>query len=208
MDFLQILGYTGSVIIGISLVMKNITYLRRLNLIGAATFALYGLFIGAYPVFVLNSFIALVDFYYLFEMYRQKDYFSLLPISSTNHYYLNRFLEFHKDDIKKFFPEFSGNQINEKSNILFILRNMLPVGVFIYEEMAEGKINLLIDYAIPDYRDMKNGKFVYKTESSYLLEKGFKEIITESSVKAHQGYLLKLGFEPVEGKPNQYKKLL
>ena len=57
MDILQIIGYTGSVLVAVSLMMSNIVRLRWINLFGAGTFAIYGLLINAYPVFALNGFI-------------------------------------------------------------------------------------------------------------------------------------------------------
>jgi len=79
--------------------------LRWINLVGAATFSIYGLLLGAYPVFILNGFITLVDIYYIVQMYRIKDYFEILEIQNPNAAFLNRFLDYHCDDIKIFFPE-------------------------------------------------------------------------------------------------------
>ena len=59
-NYVEVIGYVGSVLVAVSLMMKNIYYLRRINLIGAATFATYGLLVGAIPVFVLNGFISLI----------------------------------------------------------------------------------------------------------------------------------------------------
>ena len=80
----------------------------------------------------------------------------------------------------------------------------MPVGLFIYKEISAEQIKVLIDYAIPDYRDLKNGKFVYDTESAFLREKGYKEIITESYVNKHQKYLERIGFVRVEQQQNLF----
>ena len=66
-NLIEMIGYTGSVLVAISLMMKNIYYLRRINLIGAATFSIYGLLVGAIPVFILNGFITIIDIYYIWE---------------------------------------------------------------------------------------------------------------------------------------------
>jgi EamA domain-containing membrane protein RarD len=57
MAWVDIIGYAGSVLIAVSITMNNIWKLRWINLFGAGTFAVYGLIVKAYPVFVLNSFI-------------------------------------------------------------------------------------------------------------------------------------------------------
>ncbi|UCG22985.1 MAG: YgjV family protein [Chloroflexota bacterium] len=64
----EIIGYVASVLVAISLMMSSILKLRVINLFGALLFTIYGLLIGAYPVAVMNLFIALIDLYYLREM--------------------------------------------------------------------------------------------------------------------------------------------
>lgn len=207
MDIYEIIGYVGSVLVAVSLMMKNILYLRRVNLLGAATFAIYGLLVGAYPVFVLNSFISIVDIYYLYEMNKRKDFFNLMPVLDKNHRYLNKFIKHYYSDILKFFPEFKKDELDDVS-CFFILRNLMPVGLFIYKEESENRINVIVDYAIPDYRDMKNAKYVYDVESNFLKEKGYREIVQESTIKKHIKYLLKIGFEKLDDNSNLFRKAI
>jgi hypothetical protein len=207
MEWQEIIGYTGSALIAISLMMKNIFKLRKVNLIGASTFAVYGLLVQAYPVLILNSFIAIVDVYYLLGMYMKKDAFHLMPVLDQNHPYLNEFLEFHSSDIKRFSPEFNKNKI-ANANCYFILRNLVPVGIFIYENINYGEANILLDYAIPDYRDLKNAEYLYYAESKFLKEKGITNLTSESSVKEHRKYLKKLGFIESTTEQNIFRKKL
>jgi len=207
MEWQEIVGYTGSILIALSLMMKNIVRLRKVNLFGASTFAIYGLIVNAYPVLVLNSFIALVDIYYLVDIYRKKDAFSLMPVLDPNHPYLNKFLDFYSDDIKKFSPEFIRYNI-EEANYYFILRNLVPVGIFIYKVRSLDEAEILLDYAIPDYRDLKNAKYLYYAASEFLKEKGIKNLIAKSEVDKHRNYLKKVGFEEDNENENIFKKRL
>ena len=68
-SYYELIGYVGSLLVALSLSMKNIRLLRRINLLGAFTFSMYGLLIGAMPVFVLNGYIVVIDIYYLYKMY-------------------------------------------------------------------------------------------------------------------------------------------
>lgn len=198
MFWYEVIGYVGSFLIAVSLMMKNIWMLRRINLIGAATFATYGAIIGAYPVLVLNGFIALVDIYYLWRMYKKKDYFTLLPADSPQGKFLLKFLDFYGDDIKKIFPKFDRSLYTE-AQYYFILRNMIPTGLFVFIEEDKETIHILLDYAIPDYRDLKNAKFLFFT-ADFMKEKGYKKLITESYHKIHDKYLKALGFERIDEK--------
>jgi hypothetical protein len=199
MNYVEIIGYAGSFLVAVSLMMKNIYYLRRINLLGASTFAIYGLLVDALPVFILNSFISIVDIYYIWEAKRAKEYFTLLPIEQNNGPLLIKFLDFYDSDIKKFFPDFNKNKIEEDKSF-FILRNLIPVGLFAYRELTEDEILIELDYAIPDYRDLKNARFVYFAQANHFKKKGYRKLRAESSVSAHSKYLKKIGFrEEAEG---------
>jgi len=207
MEWQEIIGYTGSVLIALSLMMKNIVRLRKVNLFGASAFAIYGLLVNAYPVLVLNSFIALVDIYYLVDIYRKKDAFSLMPVLDPNHPYLNKFLDFYSDDIQKFSPEFIRNKI-EEANYYFILRNLVPVGIFIYKVRSIDEAEILLDYSIPDYRDLKNAEYLYYAALEFLKEKGIKNLIAKSKVDKHRNYLKRVGFKADTENKNIFRKKL
>lgn len=194
MNYVEIIGYTGSVLIALSLMMKNIYYLRRINLIGASTFAIYGLLTGTIPVFILNSFISIIDLYYIFEAKRKKEYFTLLPIEQNKCTLLNKFIDFYKKDIHSFFPNFNTEHI-EGGKSFFILRNLIPVGLFAYKELSPTEIIIELDYAIPDYRDLKTARFVYFAQSNHFSKMGYNILKAKSSIKAHQKYLKKIGFK-------------
>lgn len=194
MEWIQIVGYAGSVLIAVSITMNNIWKLRWINLFGASTFAVYGLIVRAYPVFALNSFITLVDIFYLFQMSRRRDYFTLAEVPQGSYMFLQKFLQFYKGDIGKYFPDFSWEKL-QKPLCVFILRNLIPVGLFIYEAHSDGVAEIHLDYVRPEYRDLKNAHFLYAAQKENLNASGIFTLITRSRVKAHQNYLLKLGFE-------------
>jgi hypothetical protein len=185
--------------------MKNIYYLRRINLIGAATFSLYGLLVGAIPVFVLNGFISFVDIYYIWDEKRKKEYFTLLPIEQNNGPLLRKFLSFYNNDIKKFFPDFNETKI-ENAKSFFILRNLIPVGLFIYKEINSQEILIELDYAIPDYRDLKNARFIYFAQSNHFTKNNYKILHAETKIPEHQKYLRKIDFIESPEKSGKFVK--
>ena len=67
----ELLGYMASVFVAVSLMMRSVTKLRVINLVGAVLFTVYGLIIAAYPVAVVNGFIVLVNIYYLQQMHKE-----------------------------------------------------------------------------------------------------------------------------------------
>ncbi|MBF9003012.1 MULTISPECIES: YgjV family protein [Vibrio] len=71
MNIIEVMGYAASIMVAISLTMKDIAKLRVFNFIGCVLFCIYGSVIGAWPVVATNAFIAVVNIYYLAKMKQQ-----------------------------------------------------------------------------------------------------------------------------------------
>lgn len=201
---LQYIGYIASVIIALSMTMNSILKFRWINLAGASTFAIYGFLIGAWPVGFLNTFIVCVDIYYLVSIYSKKEIFEILEVRPENRY-LIRFLEFHDKDIQKFFPGFSYKpEMNTVS--FFTLRNMAVAGVFLARREGENTLKVGLDYVLPEYRDFKNGRFIYGQLSGKFTSEGFVKVLAAGKSKKYAKYLKKLGF--AENAEGEYEKAL
>jgi hypothetical protein len=205
MIWYEILGYFGSVLIGASMLMNNIWKLRWLNMSGAILFAIYGVVIGSLPVIILNLFNTTVNIFFLHQISRKKDFFTLLPLLKMRTLFLENFLNYYKKDMSKFFPDFDPATITENNGFI-ILRNVVPVGLFIFEEKLDGIIEIKLDYIIPDYRDFKNASFTLSSQAELLKERGFKTFTTTSIIGSHRKYLKKIGFTPSADNPHSFRK--
>ncbi len=189
---LEWIGYVASVTIAISMAMSSIVKFRLINLVGAAMFSTYGFLIGSLPVGFLNGFIVVVDIYYLVGIFSKKEVFEILEVRSDNRY-LIRFLSFYNKDIQNFFPGFSYKP--EMNTVSFIiLRNMAVAGVFLAHRLPDNVLKVGLDYVVPEYRDFKNGKFVYFNLRDKFIEAGFTKVVAGKSSQNHEKYLKKLGF--------------
>ncbi len=191
-SLLEWIGYVASAIIAISMTMSSIVKFRLINLAGAAMFSVYGILIGAMPVAFLNGFIVVVDLYYLYGIFSKKEVFETLEVRSDNRYLL-RFLKFHQDDIEKFFPGFSYAPGKDTVSF-FVLRDMSVAGLFLAHPTAKNVLFVDLDYVIPEYRDFKNGKFVYHRLRHRFASAGFDTVVTRGHAPRHRKYLKKLGF--------------
>lgn len=194
-EVLQWIGYIASVIILISMTMNSIVKFRWVNLIGALLFSTYGFLIQAIPVCILNGMIVLVDIYYLFNIYTKKEVFETLQITPGSEY-LIKFIEFHNKEIQAICPGFVYNpDMNTVS--FYILRNMSVAGIF----LAHRKDNVLVvglDYVIPEYRDYKNGRYVYYNLRQNFIDAGFTMVKADTNRLRNDKYFEKIGFKKNE----------
>jgi hypothetical protein len=194
MPLLEVFGYVASVLIALSLMMSNIKRLRWINLFGAAAFSTYGYFIDAYPVFVLNGWIALVDIYYLVRIYQQKDQFDLVKLKSVKSPLFSLLKERYGNDILELCHNFTWQQL-DGAVVLLLFRNMKPVGLFVYKELDNsGKVEVLLDYIIPEDRDFKAAKFMFSKHENQLKQEGINHLLVKPNDSKHELYLNRVGF--------------
>ena len=188
----EMVGYVGSVLVAISLMMKSLWRLRVINLVGASFFTIYGLLIGAVPVAGLNALIVGIDIYYLWQMWRQKDYFHLLEVSFDSRY-LKNFVEFYRKEIGEFFPSYLFKP-KEDQLVVFVLRNMVPAGVLIVRARGE-EADIFLDFVIPGYRDFRAGKFLFDESADYFYQHGIRRFVSDTGNAKHEAYLKRMGFQ-------------
>lgn len=192
---LEIVGYVASVLVAVSLMMSSILKLRLINLAGSAAFVVYGALIGAYPVAVVNLLIVFINLYYLRQMLASREYFKLLRVRPDSEY-LRAFLDFHAAEIQRFVPGFAyaphGDQL-----AVFVLRDLVPAGLFIGETDGGGTLRVMLDFVIPQYRDFKTGRYVFQDQAAFFRERGIREIVSEAGSATHTQYLRRMGFVPV-----------
>lgn len=187
----ELIGYLGSILVAISLTMRSLLRLRLINLIGALFFTLYGILLGAYPVAFLNGLIVLIDLYYLFQMWRQKDFFTFLEVLPKSKY-MQAFVDFYKDDILEIIPTYTHNT-DEDLLCFFILRNMMPAGLFV-AKVQEEEAHIQLDYVIPNYRDFQVARFIFEENAAFFLQRGIRRFVSDGGSPIHRTYLEKMGF--------------
>ena len=179
--------------------MSGILKLRIINLIGAIIFTGYGLVIHAYPIVLVNGIICFVNIYYLYDIFKAREYFKILEAEHDSEY-LNYFLKFHQSEIKKFIPSFTFSREKE-GKVFFILRNSISAGLIYAEKREDESLFIELDYVIPGYRDLKIGKYVYKNIFNIT---GAKRLYSYPGNKKHEKYLRRMGFAEVKTEDKTY----
>ncbi len=186
---LELIGYAGSLLVVISMLMTSVVKLRIINTIGGVIFCSYALCIHSYPTAAMQVCLIVINLINLHKLNNTKQEYSAINVKSDDGF-LSHFLLAYNKDINKYFPDFVSPQKEDK--ILLITCGEVPAGAFIAKEEADGKLNVLLDYTTPAYRDCSAGKFLY----NHLKLLGIKSISAETKIPSHEKYLKKMGFKP------------
>ena len=192
------IGYGASLVILVSLLMTNVFRLRLINLAGSLLFGWYGWMIHSWPVCVINLVIAGIDGWYLLQSLRYSAFFDLAPATSVGPEYLKRFFLFHERELMKYAPGLTLEELQEACTCL-IFRNLLPVGVFSYRRTGPDA-DIVIDFMVPEYRDFKAGRYLYRTKRMFFKEQGIKRFHAEARHPSQPKYFQKNGFVREDGK--------
>lgn len=199
----ELIGYAASVLVAVSLMMSKIVRLRVVNMVGAATFTLYGLLIDSIPVAAVNAFIVGVNVWYLTRIYTASEFFKLLRVEPDSEY-LRLFVNHHRNQIAKYQPGFDDEELDSHLCV-FVLRDLVPAGLLLADLDGEGRLRVKLDFVTPSHRDFKVGRFVFGERRSFFRELGVKEILAPSGNRAHSRYLERMGFQRTDDAPLPYR---
>ena len=184
---LELIGYTGSLLVIVSMLMTSVVKLRIINTVGSVIFCGYAIAIHSYPTAAMQICLIIINMINLYKLNNTKKEYAAVGVNA-NDGFLGHFLFANSSDIKKFFPDFSNASENDK--IFLITCGQVPAGVFIAQEDGTGNLCVKLDYTTPAYRDCSAGKFMF----SHLNHLGIKKITAETKIPAHEKYLRKMGF--------------
>ena len=183
---IEAIGYVGSVLVLISMLMTSVVRLRTINTIGSLIFTGYALMIQSYPTAAMNFSLAMINIYNLVKLYNSKKDYSVVKLSSDDAF-VTYFLNLYKADIEKFFPAFV--KPDECDSFYLVCRGTEAAGILLGKS-GQDTIDVKIDYTTPVYRDCSVGKYLYR----YLASQNFSELVAENVSEDHKPYLEKMGF--------------
>ncbi len=198
----QLIGYAGSALVVWSLTMKSLLRLRLIGLAGAVVFTTYGLLIEAYPIVATNVVIIMVHSIFLRDLLSKKtEYFTILHVMKDS-LYLQYFLEYHREEIQQSEPDFVYTPAEDQITA-FILRNLVPAGLFIGRFSEHTSLEVILDFVIPQYRDFKIGQFLYSQRSGVFANPRCQRAWSPGGTQDYTDYLERMGFVPEAGTDGQ-----
>ena len=103
---IELIGYLGSALVVVSMLMTSVVRLRVVNTIGSAIFMGYALVIGSYPTAVMNFFLIAINVWHLVHLLRNQKAYDLIDVCLEDSF-VAYFLTKNMQDIRTFFPDFS-----------------------------------------------------------------------------------------------------
>ena len=189
---IELVGYLGSALVIVSMLMTSVVKLRIINTIGSVIFAGYALCIHSYPTAAMQGCLIAINMVNLYRLFNTKKEYSAIKVDSTDSF-LSYFLDSNKADITNFFPEVQNvlDKKAEYNTVYLVCCGTAPAGIFVGSSKDDGSVDVALDYTVPMYRDCSVGKYLY----SYLPSCGIKSLRTTAGCQAHEAYLKKMGFE-------------
>ena len=185
---IEIVGYIGSALVIVSMLMTSVVKLRVINMIGSVIFAAYALCIHSYPTAAMQGALIIINIVNLRKLLNTKKEYSVVKQSGPQAF-SDFFISQNKDDIKKIFPDFA--QVQPDDLVYLICNHSDCAGILVASSEADNTLQVSLDYTTPAYRDTSVGKFLYKT----LKEEGIEKLRGNAPVELHAKYLLKMGFK-------------
>jgi hypothetical protein len=192
MNWLEVIGWTGSVLVVLSLMQARVLRFRVLNLTGAVLATGYNLAIEVWPFAAMNGAIAIIDVYWLLRLLRERHDEAAYEVVEVrpDDAYLARVLQVHAADIARFAPAGSG----PASEAFLVVRGDETVGVVQVHDEGGGVGRVQLDYVTPRFRDFTPGEFVYR-RSGVFRARGYTRLVVDP-VPANREYFRRVGFTP------------
>ena len=184
----ELIGYLGSALVIVSMLMTSVVKLRIINTVGSVIFAVYALLIHSYPTAAMQVALIIINVVNLCKLLNTKKEYSVVKLTGADSF-PKYFLEQNGDDIKKIFPDFS--QLKSDDSVYLICCHSDCAGILVGTPAPENTLNVSLDYTTPAYRDTSVGKFLYNK----LKEDNIQKLTAQTSIELHEKYLIKMGFE-------------
>ncbi len=183
----EIIGYIGSGLVMISMLMTSVKKLRIINTVGSVIFTVYAIIIKSYPTAIMNVFLVFINLYHLYKLMRTSKPYGLIECGDDDAS-IRYFLDYYKDEIKIFYPNFDME--TKGRFVLATVCEEKTIGVLVANKTGEGNLHILLDYVSAGYRDLGPAKFVSKE----LKKLGYKSLSMDFDTSTDSVFIKKFGY--------------
>ena len=185
---IELIGYLGSALVVVSMLMTSVVKLRVVNTVGSAIFMGYALVIGSYPTALMNLCLIAINLYQLYRLLRDQKQYSLIRTDLKDGF-VSYFLGKYEEDIRVWFPEFNARELRAEI-VCLVCCGDNPASLFIGKALRPGEVEIELDYATPVYRDATAGRYLYEQ----LRLAGYKSLVFRGNAPKHVAYMEHVGY--------------
>lgn len=195
MNWWEVFGWAGSVLVVVSLMIPSVRRFRILNLTGSLIATIYNTYFEIWPYAVMNGAIVLINIYWLYRLSQQgkteERGYSVVP-ANAHDALVSRFISRNRDDIAKHFPDFNIENL-EGAHTALVMHDEEVVGLFgVRQNGTDGQV--VIDYVTERFRDFGPGSYVYANDKMFS-NMGVNQLSVPLASATDQVYFTKQGFK-------------
>ncbi|MFK5690847.1 hypothetical protein ACI3EY_14385 [Ornithinimicrobium sp. LYQ92] len=198
MNWIELVGWTGSAVLVVSLLQTRVLRLRGINLVGCLVLIGYNASVGVWPMVGLNVVLAVINIVYLWRMLRSRHdaaSYTVLEVEPDDRF-LGHVLDVHGEDIARHNDGFRYRPTAQDSAYL-VLQGDVTVGVVLARDAGEGTAEVVLDWVTPSFRDFSPGEFVFG-ESGLFERRGFERVLSPAGMQ--HPYYERIGFREHGGR--------
>jgi hypothetical protein len=189
-NWLDILGWGGSVLLVVSLMQARVLRFRVLNLLACVILTTFNFALGIWPMVAMNLVLSAINIWFIVKLVGDRHdeaAFDVLRVRGDDAY-LAHVIRIHGDDIARFQPDFTGP--SEETVDYLVQKGDETVGVVVLRPV-DRVAYVDLDYVTPRFRDFSPGEFVWR-QSGMLSSLGVTKVVT--SPQMQDAYYDRLGF--------------
>ena len=196
MNWLEIGGWIGSILVVVSLTQARVLRFRWLNLVGSIIATTYNAIVGIWPFVAMNAAIAVINIYWLARLYRERH--SAVAYEAVNvapdDAYLRHLLHINANDMTRIWPRFTPSLVDASCLVYLVVRGDQTVGVVCLRRAGEpDEATVVLDWVSAKFRDFTPGEFVYN-QSGVFAAQGLTRLRVDDAPAREQNYLRRMGF--------------
>lgn len=196
MPWWEIIGWAGSVLVVLSLMVPSVRRFRILNLTGSFIATVYNVYFEIWPYAAMNGAIVLINVYWLWRLHQegssQERGYSVVPADSRDAV-VKRFLTRNGTAITAAYPHFDARQL-EGAYTHLVMHEEEVIGLFAVQARSGGIGDVVLDFVTERFRDLTPGHYIY-TNSFLFARLGISSLEVLSESTADTSYFKKQGFE-------------
>lgn len=200
MPWWELIGWLGSVLVVLSLMVPSVRRFRILNLTGSLIATVYNAAFQIWPYAAMNGAIVLINIYWLWRLQKQTTpagrAYLVAPVG-TDDALVTHFVERHQDDIRSTHPRFDPAALTQGSAWITMHEDEV-IGLFALSPVREGTATVLLDYVTARFRDYGTGRHLY-AKHDLVAQQGITRLRIEADATADPGYFRRLGFTELDG---------